>query len=79
MLEQYQNKKTPEVGPKILVASLVGILLSVGLCGVGAATMNTKVSPFFVWLGVIVLGLSIVGILVGVVWLVVEGFQSRGK
>ena len=75
----FEGYKSSSWGLKILVSAVIGILLSLGLCGLGAAAGDTKASPFFLISGVVVLGLSVLGVIVGTVWVVVEAIESRGQ
>jgi hypothetical protein len=79
MFEEQSKSKSRSVAPKILISSTVGILLSLGLCGLGAVSGEAKIAPFLFYGGFIVLGLSVLGFVVGIVWAVVEGFSSGDK
>jgi hypothetical protein len=79
MFEQYQKSRVSEWGPRILVFSVVGLLLSLGLCGIGLGAGQMKAAPIFLIGGWAVLGISLLGVVVGLVWIVVEAVLSRGK
>ncbi len=79
MFEEQSKSKSRSVAPKIVITSAVGILLSLGLCGLGAVSGEAKFAPFLFGGGFIVLGLSVLGFLVGIVWAVVEAIGSRDK
>lgn len=72
-----QQSPKPEISlrpPLIFVACAAGgCLLSLGLCGVAAAIPDSRSSALgagFDIAGLVVLGLSVLGIIVGCLWLV---------
>lgn len=70
------GKKRQSLSAKILTMSALGILLSFGLCGLGQAVENSSHGDWVLVAGFYVLGASVVGIAVGVVAAIVEGFNS---
>lgn len=79
MFEKDDETNVTNVGVKILVASVIGILLSVGMCGVGIATSDSKVSPFLFAAGIFTLAVSSMGVVVGIVWAIIEAGNSGDK
>ncbi len=59
-----------KAGPKTLAFSAAGLVLSLGLCGAAAASGNSSFATFFVSADVIVLFASLLGFIVGVIWIV---------
>ncbi len=79
MFEEQIKPKSRSVAAKIVISSTVGILLSLGLCGLGAVSGEAKFAPFLFSSGFIVLGLAVLGFVVGLVWAVFEGLGSGEK
>ena len=65
------------VGVKILVGSAVGLLLSLGLCGLGAALTPGLNRLGFVGAGVFLL--SLLGLLIGFLVMLVEWISGTRK
>ena len=79
MLEPEQQQHTRMGTPaKIIAVSAAGFLLSLGLCGVGGALSSHNISGFLFVAGVAVLFASILGVIVGICWLIVAGISNAG-
>ena len=77
MLESEQQKHTRMGTPaKIIAISAVGFLLSIGLCGVGGALSSHNISGFLFVAGVAVLFASILGVIVGICWLIIAAISN---
>jgi hypothetical protein len=72
MFEVDSKSASRNWGSKVLVSSVVAFLLSLGLCGLGAVTGSGEFSTFMFVAGVVVLGLSLLGIIVGIVWTAID-------
>jgi hypothetical protein len=71
VLEPNQQQRSGVRTPAIVIAiSAAGLLLSLGLCGAGGALSHHGISGFLFASGVVVLFASIVGVVVGVLWLI---------
>ncbi len=80
MLEPEQQQHTRMGTPaKIIAVSAAGFLLSLGLCGVGGALSSHNISGFLFVAGVAVLIASILGVIVGICWLIVAVISNAGQ
>ena len=80
MLEPEQQQHAGMGIPaKIIAISAAGFLLSLGLCGVGGALSSHNISGFLFVAGVAVLIASILGVIVGICWLIVAVISNAGQ
>ena len=79
MFEPEQQKQTRMGIPaKIIAISAAGFLLSLGLCGVGGGLSSHNISGSLFVAGVVVLFASILGVIVGICWLIVAVISNAG-
>jgi hypothetical protein len=79
VFEPEQQKHTRMGTPaKIIAISAAGFLLSLGLCGVGGALSSHNISGFLFVAGLAVLFASILGVLVGICWLIIAANSNAG-
>ena len=79
MFEPEQQKQTRMGIPaKIIAISAAGFLLSLGLCGVGGGLSSHNISGSLFVAGVAVLFASILGVIVGICWLIVAVISNPG-
>jgi hypothetical protein len=79
MFEEHQNNRQISLAPPAITiaCSMVGALLSIGLCGLsGENFLESRAHPVLVQIGVILFFLSIIGFVVGVVWLLATAISS---
>ena len=64
-----------DIALKVVIGSVIGLILGFGTCGMGAAlnASSKGVSQALVPIGLIFFIVSILGMIVGVVWLVIAG------
>jgi hypothetical protein len=79
VFEPEQQKQTRMGIPaKIIAISAAGFLLSLGLCGVGGGLSSHNISGSLFVAGVAVLFASILGVIVGICWLIVAVISNAG-
>ena len=79
MFESEQQQRTRMGIPaKIIAISAAGFLLSLGLCGVGGALSTHNISGFLFVAGLAVLFASILGVIVGICWLIAAVISNAG-
>lgn len=82
MFDEHESKRRqfdPRIPAKIIACGGVGILLSFGLCGAAAAIPGQASSAVSAGLGIsglVLLGLSIISILVGIIWLLIAAMMN---
>jgi hypothetical protein len=75
---EQQQRTRMGIPAKIIAISAAGFLLSLGLCGVGGALSSHNISGFLFVAGLAVLFASILGVLVGICWLIIAANSNAG-